>query len=276
MIKINILTENRAKRRGMLGEHGLSILIEVDGFKVLLDAGQTSVFSFNAEKAGADLATVDALVVSHGHYDHTGGVPEFCRLNSKAPIYIHPDAFCERYNAVRNNPIGDCIGIPWKNNIDSVKNRLVFVKEPVSINENIMLSGTIPVYQANSSTNFVKKNLSGIFENDTVADEQFLIVKGKMGLYIFVGCSHPGVLNCVTYAKKLFPDQNIYALIGGMHLEKYTDAQLSQVTDGLKSEDVLRIMPLHCTGVIASCYLKNVFGDKCLILNSGDELTMEE
>jgi 7,8-dihydropterin-6-yl-methyl-4-(beta-D-ribofuranosyl)aminobenzene 5'-phosphate synthase len=276
LIKFTILAENRARGKGILGEHGLSILLEVDGFNVLLDAGQTDVFSFNASTKCIDLSKVDAMVVSHGHYDHTGGVPEFCRLNSKAPVYIHKDAFCERYNAVNNRPVGDSIGIPWKNDINSIRDRLIFTDRLLNINENITISGTVPLNSVGTPLNFVKRSTSGDFEKDMVSDEQFLIVKGKMGLYIFTGCSHPGVLNCVSFAKKIFLDENIYGLFGGMHLEKYTGDQLAKVIESLKSTGIEVIAPMHCTGIVASSYIKNALGDKCLLLNSGDEVILEK
>ncbi len=277
MIKLKILAENHAKKRGILGEHGLSLLIEVDGFKVLFDTGQTDVFSLNAEMDGIDLSLVDALVISHGHYDHTGGVPEFCRINKSASIYMHPDAFYERYNSVQGKPVGRCIGVPWRcENKDSFKNRMVFVKEAVSIHENILLSGEIQVNATNLSSGFVKRNSSGDFEEDRAIDEQFMIVKGNKGIYIFVGCSHPGILNCVTYAKELLPSTNICGVIGGMHLEKYTDDQLAQVANDLKSVGVENTFPMHCTGILASCFLKSSFGDNCILLNSGDERILEE
>ena len=277
LLKLKVLTENRAKKRGMLGEHGLSLLIETDSLKVLFDTGQTDVFSLNAEMDGVDLSMVDALIVSHGHYDHTGGVPEFCRINKKAAIYMHPDSFCERYNAVRGKPTGSCIGVPWScENKELFKSRIVFVKEPVSIDENIMISGEIPVNAANPFTDFVKINISGAYEEDMVTDEQFMIVNGSKGIYVFVGCSHPGILSCIAYAKVLFPNTNICGVIGGMHLEKYNQDQLSQVAFGLKLAGVERIAPMHCTGILSSCFLKSEFGERCLLLNSGDELILED
>ncbi len=112
MLKINILAENRTTRGGMLAEHGLSILVDYDGFQVLFDTGQKDIFSINARTAKIDLAAVDALVISHGHYDHAGGVPEFCRLIRK-PHYIHPDSFGEKYIA-HHGQAGKCLyRHPW-------------------------------------------------------------------------------------------------------------------------------------------------------------------
>ncbi|RCX17902.1 7,8-dihydropterin-6-yl-methyl-4-(beta-D-ribofuranosyl)aminobenzene 5'-phosphate synthase [Anaerobacterium chartisolvens] len=277
MIRLKVLAENRAKKRGILGEHGLSLLVETDNFKVLFDAGQTDVFSLNADMESIDLSLADALVISHGHYDHTGGVPEFCMINHKAPIYIHPDAFCERYNAVQGKPAGNCIGIPWScQDRDMFKNRLVYVKEPVRIHKDILLSGEIPQSQDRQSLNFIKRNISGGYEADMVTDEQFMIVNGSEGIFIFVGCSHPGVLNCVAYAKYLFPDTNICGLIGGMHIEKYNTDQLDEIVAGLKSAGIEKIAPMHCSGVLSSCFLKSKFGDSCFLLNSGDELILEK
>lgn len=92
------------------------------------------------------------------------------------------------------------------------KSRIIFIKETISIDQNIMLSGEIPVNAVNPISSFVKKDSTDGFEEDTVVHEQFMIVKGSKGIYIFVGCSHPGILNCVAHAKDLFPDANICAL----------------------------------------------------------------
>ncbi|HWQ72542.1 MAG TPA: MBL fold metallo-hydrolase [Desulfitobacteriaceae bacterium] len=276
MLKINILSENRAGRKEILAEHGLSILVEYNGFKVLFDAGQKDVFSLNAQTDDIDLAAVDALVISHGHYDHAGGVPEFCRLNKKAPIYIHPDAFCERYIARHSRPAGGCIGVPWLAE-DSFRKRMVFVREPTTIHSNITLSGEVrkDPAQKKIATGLIKKKADGDYEKDPVLDEQFMLVQGREGIYLVISCSHPGIMNCLSYANKLASGAQIYGVIGGLHLERYNDEQIYRLVADFKSAGVKKIIPLHCTRIMASYLFKNKFGDNCILLNSGDEFILE-
>lgn len=114
MLKFTILSENNVWKRDFIAEHGLSLYVEIDDFSVLFDTGQTGALLINAEKAGVDVAGVNALVLSHGHYDHTGAVPVFSRLNTQAPVYVHPGAFRDRYHSKQSTPIGKNIGVSWR------------------------------------------------------------------------------------------------------------------------------------------------------------------
>ncbi|MDD2234670.1 MAG: MBL fold metallo-hydrolase [Desulfitobacteriaceae bacterium] len=276
MLKINILVENRTQRKNIIAEHGLSILVENNGFKVLFDVGQSNVFSLNAKTDRIDLSEIDALVISHGHFDHAGGVPEFCRLNKKAPIYVHPDAFCKRYIGRHGRPASGCIGVPWSCE-DSIRNRMIFVREPTKIHSNIILSGEVLKDPAKKkvSTGLIKKKAEGNYEKDPVLDEQFMLVQGKKGIYLFSSCSHPGIINCLSYAKKLASESQIYGVIGGLHLERYNDEQLRNLATDFKSAGVKKIIPLHCTKIKASYLFKDYLGSNCILLNSGDEQILE-
>lgn len=278
MLKIKILSENYARKRGLLSEHGLSIWIENNGVNILFDTGQSNIFYHNAKKLGIDIKKADMLVLSHGHYDHTGGVSEFCKANDKAPIYIHKDAFYKRYSKF-NNEYSKNIGIPWsKNENCDISKRLILNKKSVNITENIMISGEIPgmVSFEDVPQSFYINDGTGSLAKDMITDEQMLLIKGKKGIYIFVGCSHPGVVNCVRYAQKLFPREKIAGLIGGMHLEKIQDIRLQMTIQSFIDLNIKNVIPLHCTGIIPICKIKRFLGKRCNILNVGDEFILEE
>lgn len=275
MIKLKILVENYVRKRGILAEQGLSILVSVDNFKVLFDVGQTEFFSLNAEREGIDLADVDLLFLSHGHYDHTGGVPKFVKINQKAPIYIHPDAFGARYNSCDGKIIGQNIGIPWINELGKKDfARIKKVNFPLKINESIMLSGEINGEDTDSGS-FLIRNREGHLEPDCVSDEQFLIIKGQAGIYLLVGCSHGGIVNYIKHAQKLFPQEKIAAVIGGMHLIKKKEEEIHRVVQEIMGLGVEKIVPLHCTGLPAVCEMKRVMKDRCVLLAASDELILE-
>jgi 7,8-dihydropterin-6-yl-methyl-4-(beta-D-ribofuranosyl)aminobenzene 5'-phosphate synthase len=277
LLRVRIIAENRAEKRGLLAEHGLSMLVEFDEFCFLFDTGQSNILSINAKKLGVDLADVDAVVLSHGHYDHTGGVPEFCRLNKQVPVYIHPEAFHERYNALNGAPAGVNIGIQWKHE-ELLQGRLVTVKKPLLIHNNIALSGEIQrsISFEEQSHDFLIRNNEGYFVEDRVIDEQFVVVKALKGLYLFVGCSHPGIINCIKQAANLFPGERLVAVIGGMHLQKAAMSRVKATIQHLLELGVETVIPLHCTGMTVSCEIKRQMRDKCLLLSCGDEIVFEQ
>ena len=277
LLKLKILVENQVNRRGLLAEHGLSMLINIDGFYVLFDTGQTAVFAYNAEQEGIDLRCVDAVVLSHGHYDHTGGLPVFCRLNKDALVYVHQEAFYERFNSSQGKLLGKNIGIPWlREKIDDFKHRIRNNAKPVQIQKNVVLSGEVvrTVHFEDDKSNFLLKK-DGKLVEDRVWDEQFLVVKGDRGIYIFVGCGHPGIINCIESAMNLFPNEEIAAIIGGMHLQNVGSARLEATIQQFKELGVKMIVPLHCTGLQAVWEMKKILQERVTILVCGDELVLE-
>ena len=137
-ISYKFLVENKTEHTGLLAEHGLSIYIEADGKKILFDAGATDIVIHNAEVMGVDLKAVDLAAVSHGHYDHTGGFPAFCKINEKAPIYIHKDAFRDSYGFREGKPENEKSGIIWTDEERAaLADRLNFTEGPVYITDNI-------------------------------------------------------------------------------------------------------------------------------------------
>lgn len=278
MLKINILAENHVHKRGISAEHGYSVLVEVDDFRVLFDAGQSELLFLNAEKSDIEISNINALVISHGHYDHTGGVPEFFGSNLNAPMYIHPQAFFDRYLKADSLPSSANIGIPWSGKKDVFNDRIILVKKPYRIHERIYLSGEVPrtVSFEEAPQNFLIRSSNGDLVNDTVIDEQFMVVKGANGIYVFVGCSHPGVINCINYAAKLFPGEKLAGLIGGMHLANAKESRIQETIKHLIESGVDTIIPLHCSGIIPETEIKRIMGEKCILLACGDQFVFEE
>lgn len=277
-MEFRFLVENKTETEGVLAEHGLSIYIESGGKKILFDAGYSDVFAMNAERMKVDLSQVDLAVVSHGHSDHTGGFPLFCRLNKKAPIYIHKNAFRESHGSLPDGTIEDeSSGIRWtREQRDAIKDRFIFTDGPVHITDDIVISGTIPLAEGFQPTEkFYYYSLSRKPVYDDLSHEQCLVIRESEGLYIFSGCSHRGVVSTLQYARSLFPDTPVAALIAGMHLYSAGKEERAETIRQLQKEQVERILPVHCTGIDAICDLKAAFQDRCYIAMAGDVIRDE-
>lgn len=271
-INFRFLVENKTDNPGIMAEHGLSIYIEAFGKKILFDAGASDLVVHNAEKMGVDLSDVDIAVVSHGHYDHTGGFPEFCRINEKAKIYIHKNAFRESYVLKDGQLYGDNDGIRWnKAERKTIEERIVFTDGPVRIGENICVTGSITKEQGFEPTEkFYYRDDNGNITEDDMSHEQCLVIKGGDGLYVFSGCSHTGVISALNTSKDMFPGENVAVLVAGMHLYSASEKDRQRVVGQIASEHPECVMPVHCTGIEAICDLKAKLGDACIVATAGD------
>lgn len=269
-MKIHILADNRVKTRGFLAEHGLSVFIKHKNNNILFDTGQSDVYLKNAKVMEIDLTASDCIILSHGHYDHCGGLIHFPKTEVSPKIYAHKLAFTKRftgsYKAYRD------IGVPWSiDENETIKNNLVFNKKTCKIAPDITLCAEIP------STQAFEDVPKGFYTGDNKAldmmkDEQMLIIERDEGLVVFLGCSHPGIINCLRYALKLFPDRRIDTLVAGMHLENVSPMRLQMTIQCLMDLKINRVVPLHCTGISAISEMKHFLGSRCLALCSGDVL----
>ena len=211
MIKIYFLAENKTDRPPCSAEHGLSVYIETGDKNILFDTGASDMFAANASLMGVDLAEADMCVISHGHYDHTGGVPAFCRLNDKAPVFIHKNAFKKTYGFEKGKPEPETTGIRWTDReYEELLPRMIFTKGVLKVSDDIVISGTIPDRAGCLPTElFYEKTAGGEFVPDNMDHEQFLIIRDRdesgqsNGLYIFSGCSHKGIIPVLRYAKEI-------------------------------------------------------------------------
>lgn len=241
-MRIVTLIENLVYKMGLIAEHGLAIYIETENKKILFDTGQSGLFLKNAKKLGISIEDIDILVLSHGHYDHTGGLYPFLEKNSKAKVYAKKSIFTPKY-AGRNRFIGTL----YKNEI--LENRLVFVEEMVEIAENVFLIPDIAIYNSND-THFkgLNKKVEKKFIPDEFDDELFLTIKTNEQINIVTACSHRGITNICTTATEHFK-LPVGLILGGFHLKDCTIEQYVQITHYFRILQPESIGVCHCTGI---------------------------
>lgn len=231
---ITVLAENNSINESIGAQHGLSLYIETFDKKILFDMGQNSLFSENAEKLGVDLSEVDIAVISHGHYDHGGGLIEFLRINKKAPVYIHKNAFLPYYNG-KDKYIGLDVSL-------ADNERLVFNDEKLEITKGITLYSMNKEERIYDVGNFgltVKKENG--YAPDTFLHEQYLLIEEAGKRILFSGCSHKGAVNIAEWFR---PD----VFIGGFHFSKHVcNGELEKYAKILDSYGTT-YYTCHCTG----------------------------
>ncbi len=259
-MKITVLTENTSNNPNLIAEHGLSLYIETANRKILFDMGQTFAFAENAKKLNIDLSDVDIAVLSHGHYDHGGGIKTFCHLNSKANVYLNKHAFGRHFNGKEKY-----IGLD-----ESLKSsqRLVFTEGFLEIEKGIAL------YSCNDKPLLcpiepfgLNIEINGQIHPESFFHEQYLLIKEGNKTVLFSGCSHKGVLNIQNWFK---PD----VFVGGFHLSKLdpntSDAQkLLNTAESLLKYNT-KYFTAHCTGVPQYEFLKEIMKDKLEYLSTGN------
>lgn len=242
-MKITALTENTSSREDLGSEHGLSLFIETGETRLLFDMGQSGLFAENAEKLGMDLSSAELAVLSHGHYDHGGGLPVFLEKNRHAPVYLSQYAFDECHNAE-----GKYIGLDPALKAEP---RIRFT------GEERQLSPTLHLYAMNGREGRVPPDSAGLtvlregkLVPDSFRHEQYLLIEEGGKRVLISGCSHKGVLNLLDWFR---PD----VLVGGFHLmKKPADEALAPYAEALGKSGT-RLFTCHCTGLEQFRWLKS-------------------
>jgi 7,8-dihydropterin-6-yl-methyl-4-(beta-D-ribofuranosyl)aminobenzene 5'-phosphate synthase len=273
-IKITTLSENTASA-GALGEWGLSMFVEADGQKILFDTGGGMAAVPNAESMKIDMTSVDRIVLSHGHYDHTGGLMAVLRKAGGKEIIAHPDVWARKYGSLDNTP-KRYVGIPFvREALEVLGTTFKLSKEPVKLSEHIMTTGEIPMV---TDYEIVEKYLCVMegdeMKQDPLNDDLALIIDTEFGLVVILGCAHHGIVNTLIQAKKVTGKELIYAAIGGTHLIHASKERLEKTAAALKEMGVQYLGVSHCTGFNASAYLAREFGDRFFQNNAGTRLTL--
>jgi 7,8-dihydropterin-6-yl-methyl-4-(beta-D-ribofuranosyl)aminobenzene 5'-phosphate synthase len=272
-LRITTLAEDTAGEPGLMAEHGLCLLIEADGHQILFDAGQGKVLLANARRLGADLRQVEAVVLSHGHYDHTGGLAQVLPRASRPVVHLHPAALEKKY-ARADQPPHRSIGIPdlAAREIHAQARGVVRTRKPTEVLPGIYVTGEIPRH-----TDF--ESASGPFfldeqcrRPDPVIDDQALYVDSIEGLVVVLGCAHAGVVNTLEYISHLTGRGQIRAVLGGMHLLRAPADWVDQTLRALERLDVQTVAPCHCTGLAAVARFQSALGSRVVDCRTGSRL----
>ncbi len=274
-VKITTLSENTAGP-GCLGEWGLCMLVEADGRKILFDTGAGFSAVYNAHLMGIDLATAECIVLSHGHYDHTGGLRDvLTRMHKKIDVYAHPDVWGRKYGRMEVGP-ERYVGIPFpREALEALGANFKLSPEPAKLTERIMTTGYVPMtndYEVLEKYLLVKRN--GETEQDTLDDDLAMVIDTDFGLVVILGCSHHGIVNTLQQVRKITGKDNIYAAIGGTHLVHASQERLEKTAAALLEMGVQYLGVSHCTGFNAAAYLAQVFGDRFFQNNAGTVLEL--
>ena len=272
-IRIATLNENTAKF-GFLAEWGLSILIETNNLKILVDTGFSISVVHNAQVLGIDLSTIDKIVLSHGHVDHTGGLREVLRRTGKVEVIAHPDIWASKYARLDEQEF--YVGIPFRREeLESLGASFNLTREPVRLGDGMMTTGEIPMstsYEEIDPNIFVKRE--GSLYPDPLADDLSLVIDTEQGLIVILGCAHRGVINTLHHAQKLTGQKLIHTVIGGVHLFRASEKQLELTVRALKEMEIKKLGVSHCAGFYASARLAREFGDVFFLNNAGTCLTL--
>lgn len=244
-MKIHVLMENTACSPEFAAEHGLSLLIESNGRRILFDMGASPAFVGNACRMGLDLSMADAAVLSHGHYDHGGGISRFLELNAHAPVWVSPYAFEPHFNAA-----GKDIGLD-----SALQSHAQICAAPAEV-WSLFPGATLYAASAVSTpygtdTSGMTVQRGGGKEAEDFCHEQYLLLEEQGKRVVFSGCSHRGILNIARYFR---PD----VLVGGFHFMKLSpDTHAERLN---QAADILLQLPTqyltgHCTGEAATAFL---------------------
>lgn len=251
-VRLTILSENSvAVPIGVIGEHGFACYLETEKANYLFDTGQGMAIVHNSLALKKDLRTIEAIMISHGHYDHTGGLPEVLKIRGPVPVYGHPDMFMERIWASEGHT--RFVGIPFgRRYLESLGAVFHLQTEMAEVGRGLFLTGEIPRVNAfekcDAKMTAVKPGGKKIHP-DPLKDDLALIVDSDKGLILVFGCAHAGMVNTIEYALKQMKRDRIHAIIGGTHLSFASEDQFSATLKVIDQYKIERIGVSHCTGL---------------------------
>lgn len=270
-VRLRILCENTVgKATGCIGEHGFACLVETPEGRFLFDTGQGLGLLHNARVLGEDLGRLDGVLLSHGHFDHAGGLAGLLESHGPRDIWAHPDVFTPRWWAgkyeQRFNGMADS-----REKLEGLGARFILSTRWTEPAPGVALSGEIPRIEdeATDSNLVVRLPNRGGFLQDTFPDDQYLALDADQGLVLVLGCAHAGLSNILHHACRTTGRDRIHAVIDGTHLGTATEEQFARAVSALRRYGVRRIGAAHCTGLARCARLLGEFPEQMFFANVG-------
>ena len=269
-IKITVLVEDRSSLPELRAEHGLSLLLDIDGMQWIFDTGQSSLVVDNVRSLGIDLKKIKGIILSHGHYDHSGGLKAVLEETGDVPVYAHPGIFRERFRLEKSGELTP-IGIPFPRHLlEEAGARFNLAVSGMEISPGIYTSGEIPrltSFEQGDPLLVVKDGDRSI--PDPFLDDQFILIDDDEGVIMITGCCHSGLINSLKKVRELRPGKRIKAIIGGLHLRAADETKLSNIIRLLEPFAPEEIIAGHCTGEGAEAVLSQFFGSRFRKMETG-------
>jgi 7,8-dihydropterin-6-yl-methyl-4-(beta-D-ribofuranosyl)aminobenzene 5'-phosphate synthase len=261
-----MLTEIRG-----VGEWGFAALIEADGHTVLLDTGaRPDTVLKNAEELGIDLSVVDTVILTHNHWDHAGGLVTLRRelkaKNADALQYTHvgEGIFLSRVidaEALKALPpmprelVVDILDV--RDDYEALGGRFIVHDKPHELHPGVWITGTIPrVHPEKNWTSFMQIKKDDALIEDTIPEDQALVINTSKGLVVIAGCGHAGIVNTMEYAQSITNEKSIHAVLGGFHLMSLPDKKIEWTGGKMREFGVDYVVGAHCTGINAVTVLR--------------------
>jgi 7,8-dihydropterin-6-yl-methyl-4-(beta-D-ribofuranosyl)aminobenzene 5'-phosphate synthase len=272
-VRITLLVENTASDKKLRGEHGFAAWVETDAGRILFDTGQGGALIPNAARLGVDLATADAVALSHGHYDHTGGLAAALAAAPSCPVYAHPDVTAPKYafDGAASHGAARSIGMPAEAErlLAPETGKLVETQAPTAVLPGVHVTGEVPrltEFEDAGGPFFLDEECT---VPDAILDDQALFFMSERGIVLVLGCAHAGMINTMRYVASLTGRRTFACVLGGTHLIAASDERIARTIEALADFDVERIGPCHCTGERAVAWFRDEFRDRLLPCAAG-------
>lgn len=275
VISLDVLVENTARNPGLLGEHGFACWINTGTHRVLFDTGQGMTLMHNAARLGIDLSEADAVVLSHGHFDHVGGLSSVLQIAIPASLVMHPRATDPKFKGMHGDEPSRRISVPYMEEraFSSGKRNVVLSDRPTEVVPGVWTTGEIPrtnEHEDNGGPFFLDEDMQ---RPDPLVDDQAIYIPTEHGLIVVCGCAHAGIANTLDHIAEVRGRvEPIALLIGGLHLQGASEERIEFTVSRLRTRRPERMALCHCTGLAAICRMRSEFLDCCVETVAGTHL----